>query len=116
MLRRFVCVLLVSALCLHLSLSDLVQHRQNATQKWSMASHRYQRLYKASYYSVHTDPTTWLNASNVCTSEGTHLLIINSQDEANAVKRLLDPNVETYIIGFHDLFGEGQFQTVQCKY
>lgn len=116
MLRRFAYILGVIVVSLHLTVGDLVQRKENATQKWSRVSHRYQRLYKASYYSVHQEELTWFDAVNVCTTEGAHLLIINSQQEADAVKRILDPGVETYSIGFHDLFGQTQFKTVQCTY
>lgn len=116
MLQRFVYVLVVFAVSLHLTLSHVVHRAENATEKWSRVAHRYQRLYKASYYSVHQEEKTWFEASNVCSTEGSHLLIINSQEEADAVKRLLDPTVEVYSIGFHDLFGQTQFRTVQCTY
>jgi hypothetical protein len=73
-------------------------------------------MYKASYYNVHDEPLTWFEASKVCGTEGAHLLIINSIQEAEAVKRFLDPSVETYSVGIHDLFDEGKFVTVQCMY
>jgi hypothetical protein len=116
MLLRLVYVLVVFLVCLHLIHCGLVQRTENATQKWSRVSYRYQRLYRVSYYSVHEEQRTWFEASNVCAAEGAHLLIINSQQEAEAVKRILDPSVETYSIGFHDLFEQTQFRTVQCTY
>jgi hypothetical protein len=114
-MRRLVCVMVFAA-CLHFTLSGLLQPTQNASERWSRVSHKYQRLHKASYYSVHQELETWFTASNICSSEGAHLLIINSEDEANVVKNILDPSVETYSIGFHDLFGQGQYRTVQCMY
>jgi hypothetical protein len=105
---------LVTALCLQTIQGHALQRRQNATERWSEVSHKYQRRYRASYYNVYDKPLTWFEASKVCTSEGTHLLIINSQAEAQAVKKFLDPSVDTYSIGFHDLFEEENFNTVQC--
>lgn len=59
----------------------------------------------------------WSDASKTCASDGSHLLIINSPAEATEVKRYLDSTVETYIIGFHDMFEERHFETVpQCTY
>jgi hypothetical protein len=89
---------------------------KNATERWSEVSHKYRRLYRASYYNVHDEALTWFEASKVCGSEGAHLLIINSVAEAEAVKKFVDPTVETYSVGFHDLFNEGKFTTVQCMY
>jgi hypothetical protein len=102
--------------CLHVTQGHVLQHKKNATDRWSDVAHKYQRLYRASYYNVHYEPITWFEASKVCASEGAHLLIINSRAEAEAVKKFVDPSVETYSIGFHDLFEEDNFNTVQCTY
>ena len=32
------------------------------------------------------------------------------------MKRYLDSNADTYVVGFHDTFEERHFETVQCKY
>lgn len=111
---RTLMLALVFAVCLHVIQGLVLQ--QNATQRWSKVSHKYQRLYRASYYNVHDELLTWFEASNVCGSEGAHLLIINSAAEAEVVKKFVDPTVETYSVGFHDLFNEGIFTTVQCMY
>lgn len=115
MLRPFVCAV-VLVVSLHVAQSDPVQPKEGAEQKWSDVSHTYRTLNRASYYKVYAEPRTWFEASNTCEKDGSHLLIINSPEEAEEVKKFLDPNVETYIIGFHDLFEEGRFRTVQCKY
>jgi hypothetical protein len=114
MLRTLV-LTLVFLVSLHPNQGHVLQEK-NATQRWSEVAHKYQRLYRASYYNVHYEPLTWFEASKVCSSEGAHLLIINSQAEAQAVQKFVDPSVETYSIGFHDLFEEENFNTVQCTY
>ena len=113
-LRGSVCVL-VFAVSLCTAQSDPGQPKEDAEQKWSRVSHTYQTLNRVSYYRVYDEPRTWIEASKTCANDGSHLLIINSLAEATEVKRYLDSTVETYIIGFHDMFEERHFQTVQCK-
>jgi hypothetical protein len=115
MLRGSVCVL-VFAVSLYTAQSDPAQPKEDAEQKWSRVSHTYQTLNRISYYRVYDEPRKWSEASKTCTNDGSHLLIINSPAEATEVKRYLGSAVETYIIGFHDMFEERNFQTVQCKY
>ena len=115
MLRRFVCVLLL-AVSLYTAQSDPAQPKEDAAQKWSRVSHTYKTINRISYYRVYNEPHTWFEASRLCATDGAHLLIINSAQEATEVKTYLNTAVETYIIGFHDLFEERNFQTVQCKY
>jgi hypothetical protein len=101
---------------LYTAQSDPVQPKEDAEQKWSRVSHTYHTLNRISYYRVYNDPQTWSDASRTCAKDGSHLLIINSVAEATEVKRYLDSTVDTYIIGFHDMFQEDYYQTVQCKY
>ena len=108
--------MLVFAVSLYTAQSDPAEPKEEAEQKWSRVSHTYQTLNRVSYYRVYNEPRTWSDASKTCTSDGSHLLIINSPTEATEVKRYLDTTVDTYIIGIHDLFEERNFQTVQCKY
>jgi len=115
MLRGSVCVL-VFAVCLYTAQSDPAQPKEDAEQKWSRVSHTYQTFNRISYYRVYNEPRKWSDASKTCANDGSHLLIINSVQEATEVQRYLDSAVETYIIGFHDMFVDRYFQTVQCKY
>jgi hypothetical protein len=115
MLRGSLCAV-VFAVCLYTAQSDPLQPKEDAEQKWSRVSHTYRTLNRVSYYKVYEEPRTWFEASDTCARDGSHLVIINSPDEAAEVKRYLDSTVDTYIIGFHDLFQEGHFQTLQCKY
>jgi len=115
MLRGSVCVLLF-VVSLYTAQSDPAQLKEDAAQKWSRVAHTYRTLNRVSYYRVYNEPRTWFEASNICANDGSHLLIINSVAEATDVQRYLDSTVDTYIIGFHDLFEEGNFKTVQCKY
>jgi hypothetical protein len=101
---------------LYTAQSDTLQPKEDAEQKWSRVSHTYQTLNRISYYKVYYEPSTWSEASKFCTQEGSHLLIINSLAEATEVYGYLDKAIDTYIIGFHDMFEEEHFETVQCKY
>ncbi|GFG32905.1 hypothetical protein Cfor_06374 [Coptotermes formosanus] len=114
MLRGSLCAV-VFAVCLYTAQSDPLQPKEDAEQKWSRVSHTYRTLNRVSYYKVYEEPRTWFEASDTCARDGSHLVIINSPDEAAEVKRYLDSTVDTYIIGFHDLFQEGHFQTLQCE-
>jgi len=122
MFRGLVCVLLVVITLLVLVLSvytaqsDPAQPKEDAKQKWSRVSHTYKTINRISFYKVYNEPQTWFDASKTCAKDGSHLLIINSAAEATEVKGYLDSKVDTYINGFHDLFAEGNFTTVQCKY
>ena len=115
MLRVSVCVA-VFAVWLYTAQSDPVQKKEDAEQKWFRVNHTYRTLNRASYYKVYEEPLTWFDAIATCANDGSHLLIINSLVEATEVKRYLDTTVDTYIIGFHDLFEDQAFKTVQCKY
>jgi len=115
MLRGSVCVL-VFAVSLYTAQSDPAQSREDAKQKWSRVSHTYQTVNRVSYYKVYNEPRKWSDASKVCANDGSHLLIINSDAEAADVQIYLNNAVEAYNIGFHDLFEEQYFETVQCKY
>lgn len=77
-----------------------------------------------SYYKFHTDIQTWAQARSICEAEGGYLAIINSEEEASLLVHLmrqypiaiLDPAIteKTYYvyIGFHDLFREGEWVTI----
>ncbi|KAJ9584075.1 hypothetical protein L9F63_021581 [Diploptera punctata] len=57
---------------------------------------------------------TWFDASQYCASQDSHLAILNSRNEFEAIQKLI-PGVGFYFIGFHDLFSEGNFITVNCQ-
>ncbi|KAK7864515.1 hypothetical protein R5R35_003125 [Gryllus longicercus] len=67
------------------------------------------------YYRLHTVPVDWMTAKATCEREGAYLVIINSQEEANLVKKLFnrDRDVGTWLhLGFHDLYKEGKYVTL----
>ncbi|KAJ9583943.1 hypothetical protein L9F63_021717 [Diploptera punctata] len=70
-----------------------------------------------SLYSLdNTTYVTWQDAASQCREDGAHLLIIDSQDELDAVIQLrYSKGVDKFLswAGFHDLFVEGQYITVQ---
>ena len=102
------------AVSLYTAQSDPSQPKEDAAQKWSRVSHTYQTLKTVSYNRVYNEPRTWSDASKTCAKDGSHLLIINPPAEATELKQYLDSTVETYIVGFHDLFDERRFETAQC--
>lgn len=72
------------------------------------------------YYKFHPIGLTWREALHVCSQEGAHLAIINSQEEANLIKGLyaMHPKVQNSadnshaFLGYHDFYTEGQFETI----
>ncbi|XP_067002284.2 hemolymph lipopolysaccharide-binding protein [Anabrus simplex] len=72
------------------------------------------------YYKFHTDPVTWLDAVIICAKEGGHLLVLNSEREADVVRKffarkpdIFGADYTDYLqIGFHDLYHEGQYTTI----
>jgi len=72
------------------------------------------------YYKIHSERKTWHEARKICAQEGGHLAIINSEEESNVLKSIFDPvatklGVAFVLIGFHDLYYEGQYLTVFGK-
>jgi hypothetical protein len=72
------------------------------------------------YYKLHSDPQEWLTARQTCALERSHLLIVNSDEEFDTVKRIWDiyPKLfpdwrNDYVhIGISDLAKEGHFITI----
>lgn len=71
-------------------------------------------------HKVHTQATNWNSARKICMTEGGHLAIINSRAESELIAGLV-ANSGTHVgsvdsnyvhIGFHDLYSEGEFVTV----
>ena len=63
---------------------------------------------------------TWHEARKICAQEGGHLAIINSEEESAVLRSIFAPVAEKVkkewvIIGFHDLYNEGQYLTVFGK-
>jgi hypothetical protein len=72
------------------------------------------------YYKIHSEPKTWPEARRVCAQEGGHLTIINSEEESKVLQSIFAPvaaGLKTIwvLIGFHDLYNEGQYLTVFGK-
>jgi hypothetical protein len=76
------------------------------------------------YYKFHTKSATWHQARSICEQEGSHLAIINSEAESKVLKEILAkfPKLENVtsneaaLIGFHDLYEEGQYLTIYGEY
>jgi len=76
------------------------------------------------YYKFHSKSATWNDAWNICTQEGAHLAIVNSEAESKVLKEIFSrfPKLQdvTYndfaFIGFHDLYNEGLYLTIYGTY
>ncbi|XP_067005245.2 hemolymph lipopolysaccharide-binding protein [Anabrus simplex] len=72
------------------------------------------------YYKMYTTPVTWDQARENCGLDGAHLIVINSEQEADVVRTLFarHPKIpgatrEVYAhIGFHDRYTEGKYVTL----
>jgi hypothetical protein len=72
------------------------------------------------YYRIHSEPKTWQEARQICAQERGHLAIINSEEESKVLQLMFAPvaaklKVVWVLIGFHDLYNEGQYLTVFGK-
>ncbi|XP_066997327.2 hemolymph lipopolysaccharide-binding protein [Anabrus simplex] len=80
----------------------------------------YQIVNGLSYYKMHTNPLTWDDARDKCIQEGAHLIVLNSDQEAEVVRtyfgrkpKLVNATSESHThIGFHDRYTEGTYNTV----
>ncbi|XP_067004699.2 uncharacterized protein [Anabrus simplex] len=99
-------------------------HYENKPPKGTKPRQRpgpgYELFDKIGYYKFHTTGTTWENARQICHSEGGHLAIINSALEAMVLETIFKrvPNLKMVnnnnfaLIGFHDLYVEGDYRTI----
>ena len=72
------------------------------------------------YYKVHSELKTWHEARQICAQEGGHLAITNSEEESNVLQSVFAPVAarlkdEWVLVGFHDLYNEGQYLSVFGK-
>lgn len=83
----------------------------------------YELISGLGYYKVQTAAETWDEARKICIREGTHLLILNSGAEMDAVKSIWKKHSnftgttwKNYIhVGAHDRFKEGDYVTILGK-
>ena len=71
------------------------------------------------WYKIHTDGKNWSDAQEVCAREGANLVVINSHQEAKAMRSLMKKTGTTdkyHWIGFHDIYEEGNYITIFSKY
>ncbi|XP_069701707.1 hemolymph lipopolysaccharide-binding protein-like [Periplaneta americana] len=96
-----------------LSASDNVRHKR-------VPSPGYEVMAGLGYYKLHTTGKTWNEALQICEQEGAHLLILNSEEEANAVGSLWDRGSKFVDVvndvyahaGFHDQNSVGEHRTI----
>ncbi|XP_069675842.1 hemolymph lipopolysaccharide-binding protein-like [Periplaneta americana] len=78
----------------------------------------YHNLPKLGFYKCHAMPESWFKASAICEQENAHLLVLNSEEEFNAIKEILETSMMegAYIhIGLNDIDREGEFVTAQAE-
>ncbi|KAJ8676063.1 hypothetical protein QAD02_011849 [Eretmocerus hayati] len=72
-------------------------------------------------YKLHEDLAVWNDARHICNDEGGRLAIINSKEEAEALKEMYTDSDLMYelgrpsqdvLLGFHDIYNEGEFVTI----
>jgi hypothetical protein len=72
------------------------------------------------YYKIHSELKKWHEARQICAQEGGHLAIINSEEESKVLQSIFAPvaaklSKDDVLIGFHDLYNEGQYLTIFGK-
>ena len=71
----------------------------------------YEHVPGLGYYKLHNVVSNFQDAYNVCLSEGTHLVILNSEAEFNAIR-----NKNKYSwVGVNDIKVTGDFKTIFCE-
>ncbi|KAK7871675.1 hypothetical protein R5R35_009041 [Gryllus longicercus] len=74
----------------------------------------YERVPGVGWYRLHLTPLTWEEARLACEAEGAHLAVLNSQEEAKALKNIFakERSSELYaFVGFSDL-KDGRYLTI----
>ncbi|KAK7790238.1 hypothetical protein R5R35_001042 [Gryllus longicercus] len=65
------------------------------------------------YYKVYKKLATWDDAKHICFNDSAYLVIPKTQDEVEALKRLMKKEeINGVYVGFHDNYHDGQFITV----
>ncbi|XP_068081701.1 hemolymph lipopolysaccharide-binding protein [Anabrus simplex] len=80
----------------------------------------YTLLSDLGYYKLYTTPKSWSQANSICNKDGAHLIILNSEKEAQAVNQMFrglskssDMTSKDHLFaGFHDQLHEGHFITI----
>ncbi|XP_067002282.1 hemolymph lipopolysaccharide-binding protein [Anabrus simplex] len=89
-------------------------------ERGSYAPPDYAHIEGLGYYKFHKVPVTWLDAVINCAKEGGHMLVLNSEKEAEALRNFFAQNpgivgadyTDYMHIGFHDLYREGEYFTI----
>ena len=93
----------------------------NTETKRRVPSPGYELIAGMGYYKMHVANKTWHEAYHFCGLEDAHLLVLNSEEEALALKRLWvkhpgKPGGWNWAyIGFHAFYKEGEFVTLFSK-
>ncbi|XP_068081759.1 hemolymph lipopolysaccharide-binding protein [Anabrus simplex] len=82
--------------------------------------HGYEAIHGVGYYRFYSAALPWAKARSKCVEDGAHLIVINSDMEADVIRTFFKRNpvitnaagVVDVHVGFHDLFVEGEYTTV----
>uniref|UniRef100_A0A1V1FT38 Putative LPSBP4 n=1 Tax=Reticulitermes speratus TaxID=60591 RepID=A0A1V1FT38_9NEOP len=96
---------------------DIVLQKTEVTEKecvLNLLAKGYKLYSDMGYYKVYNISSKWGQSWRRCEDDGAHLLIINSEAEANVARKFASnyPSVYAFYIGFHDFFLEGQYVTI----
>ncbi|PSN32344.1 Hemolymph lipopolysaccharide-binding protein [Blattella germanica] len=81
---------------------------------------QYEVLFGLGYYKFHREPLNWNEARKVCEKEGAHMVILNSEKEALALRQLWIPFPKLFddwrnnwaYTGIHDTYKDGYYVTI----
>ncbi|PSN58142.1 hypothetical protein C0J52_00973 [Blattella germanica] len=91
---------------------DVDDLENDKIKKVPITSTGYQMLKGLGYYKLQKDKKTWQQALEACEKEETHLLIVNSEEEAEAILLLMlheDTLKQYHWIGFHGHFQDNWY-------
>nr|CAD7605916.1 unnamed protein product [Timema genevievae] len=86
--------------------------------KWVKSSPGYEYFSGAGFYKFYDQRVTWGEAWATCINDGTHLMTIDSEKEAEVVKELFGRYIKNYsstqniAVGFHDLYKKDVFTSI----
>ncbi|KAG8234362.1 hypothetical protein J437_LFUL013250, partial [Ladona fulva] len=95
--------------------SEKEHHENNAQYLYPFKRIRngYELFPRIGFYKHHKNVVDFTTASNICKNEGAHLVIINSYEEENVLKNIMDKNGNDAIwTGIHDPLKNREFKTI----
>ncbi|XP_069675747.1 hemolymph lipopolysaccharide-binding protein-like [Periplaneta americana] len=95
--------------------SDINLVHLDNTWVQNLLANGYQLHPGVGYYKLYKTLVTWQDAWKKCEDDGAHLLILNSEAEAELARKIISPHSDhsAFHVGVHDLFVEGRYITIQ---